>query len=137
MGTWDVSVFGNDDAADFSFELDGADTVESVQPILETAMDAVLNTIGYVDASEGSVGLAAAALVVAWSHPELLGDDAAYAPEPWPRETGPLPSHLRAKAAAVMERLSREVSNELADLWAEEGELAEFQSEVARWRAKL
>ncbi|WP_284974422.1 DUF4259 domain-containing protein [Arthrobacter sp. efr-133-TYG-104] len=115
----------------------GADTVESVQPILETALDAVLNPDGVIEASDGTTGLAAAALVVAWDHPDLLGGDAAYAPEPWPRTSGTLPFQLQIKAAAVMNRLSSEESNELAELWAEQGELAGFQSEIARWRAKL
>ncbi|BCW36056.1 hypothetical protein StoSoilA2_21120 [Arthrobacter sp. StoSoilA2] len=100
MGAWDISVFGNDDAADFSAEFDGADAAETVAPVLETAMDTVLNTTDYVDASEGGTALVAAAMVVAWDHPELIGDDAAYAPDPWPQAELALPSHLRVKAAA-------------------------------------
>ena len=137
MGTWDVSVFGNDDAADFSFDFDDADTVEAVVPILERAMDSVLSSDDYIDASEGATGLVAAALVVAWDQPELMGDDAAYAPEPWPRATGTLPQYLRVKAASVMDRLLKEKSNELAEQWSESGGLEDFRAEIMRWRSSL
>jgi hypothetical protein len=137
VGTWDVSVFGNDDAADFSFDFDDADTVEAVVPILETALDSVLNTDDYIDASEGATGLVAAALVVAWDQPEMIGDDAAYAPEPWPRAGEPLPPHLSAKAASVMDRLLKGESNELAELWNEADGVEEFRAEIMRWRSRL
>lgn len=73
-------------------------------------------------------GLAAAALVVAWTEPEMLGSDAAYAPEPWPRTADPLPGYLKTKAAAVLE---------LAQLWAESGQTSEFTAEIDRWRSRL
>ena len=62
-------------------------------------MDSVLSAEDYIDASEGATGLVAAALVVAWDQPELMGDDTAYAPDPWPRQPGPLPEHLRVKGS--------------------------------------
>lgn len=130
-------MFGNDDAADFSFDFDDADTVETVVPILETAMDAVLNSDDYIDASEGAASLVAAALVVAWDQPELIGDDAAYAPEPWPRAAAPLPQRLRVKATSVMDRLLNEESNELDELWSESGGLEDFRTEIMRWRSRL
>ncbi len=137
MGTWDSSVFGNDDAADFSFEFDDADTVAEVAPIIENALDAVLNSTLDLEAPDGATGLAAAALVVAWNEPGLLGNDAAYAPAPWPRTTEPLPRNLHTKAAAVLDRVKNAEGNELAQLWAESGETAEFNAEIARWRSRL
>ncbi|HET7154018.1 MAG TPA: DUF4259 domain-containing protein [Hyphomicrobiaceae bacterium] len=137
MGAWDGSVFGNDDAADFSFEFDDANTVAKVAPIIENALDAVLASTTDVEAPEGAIGLAAAALVVAWNEPELLGGVAAYAPEPWPRTADPLPGHLKRKAAAVLDRMKDATGNELAQLWAESGQTSEFTTEIDRWRSRL
>lgn len=137
MGAWSGSVFGNDDAADFSFEFDGANTVAKVTPIIENALDTVLESTPDLEAPDGAIGLAAAALVVAWNEPELLGNDVSYAPEPWPRTTEPLPERLRTKAAAALDRMKDATGNELAQLWSESGETSEFAAEIDRWRSSL
>lgn len=137
MGAWDGSVFGNDDAADFSYEFDDANTVATIAPVIENALDAVLESTPDLEAPDGSIGLAAAALVVAWTEPEMLGRDAAYAPEPWPRTGDPLPGHLKTKAAAVFDRMKEAAGNELAQLWAEAGQTSEFTAEIDRWRSRL
>lgn len=137
MGAWDVSVFGNDDAAEFGYEFDDANTVAEVASVLEEALDSVLSSTAEVDGSDGATGLAAAALVVAWDTPEMLEDDEDYAPQPWPRSTEPLPGHLAAKAAAVLDRMKNEEGNELAELWSESGQGVEFVAEISRWRARL
>ena len=137
MGAWDVSVFGNDDAADYSAEFDDTNTLAEVVSVLDTALDAVLRPGAEIEAEEGAVGLAAAALVVAWGEPEMLGDDAAYAPEPWPKTSGQLPSDVTAKAAAVFKRMKSPDGNELAELWAEAEELDEFVAEIERWDSRI
>jgi hypothetical protein len=137
MGAWDGSVFGNDDAADFSYEFDDANTVATIAPVIENALDAVLESTPDIEAPDGSIGLAAAALVVAWTEPEMLGRDAAYAPEPWPRTGDPLPGYLKTKAAAVFDRMKETAGNELAQLWAEAGQTPEFTAEIDRWRSRL
>lgn len=137
MGAWSVSIFANDDAADFSSEFDNANTVTDVAPIIDDALDTVLDSAAYVESPDGAIGLAAAALVIAWKHPEMLANDAAYSPQPWPRTSEPLPTRLLKKAAAVLDVMAREEGNELVELWAESGQLDEFTSEIARWRAAL
>jgi len=137
MGAWDVSVFGNDDAADFLFEFDDAHTVSEVAPILQGALDAILGARGQIDALDGAVGLAAAALVVAWSEPTLLNDEVPEDFSPWPRTADPLPGQLPAKAAHVLDRLRDPRRNELSELWAEAGELSAFQTEITLWRSRL
>ena len=137
MGAWDVSVFGNDDAADFGYEFDDANTVAEVASVLEEALDTVLRSTAEVDGSDGATGLAAAALVVAWDAPEMLEDDEDYAPQPWPRSTDPLPEKLTKKAAKVLDRMKNEEGNELAELWSESGQGVEFAAEIARWRSRL
>ncbi|MFJ2317182.1 MULTISPECIES: DUF4259 domain-containing protein [Glutamicibacter] len=135
MAAWDVSVFGNDDAADFGYEFDDATTVAEVASVIEEALDTVLGSTTKVDESDGARGLAAAALVVAWDEPEMLEGTEDYAPQPWPRSADPLPGHLVVKAAAVLDRMKKK--NELAELWSESGQSVDFAAEIARWRSRL
>jgi hypothetical protein len=67
----------------------------------------------------------------------MLGSDAAYAPQPWPRTSDPLPGYLKTKAAAVLDRMKDAAGNELAQLWAESGQTSEFTAEIDRWRSRL
>lgn len=137
MGAWDVSVFGNDDAADFGYEFDDVNAVAEVVSVIEEALDVVLRSTAEIDGSDGATGLAAAALVVAWEAPEMLKDGEDYAPQPWPRTADPLPGQLAVKAAAVLDRMKDEEGNELAESWSESGQSVEFTAEIARWRARL
>lgn len=137
MGVWDVSVFGNDDAADFGYEFDDGATVAEIASVIEEALDAVLSSTAEIEESAGAIGLVAAALVVAWEEPEMLEDDEDYAPQPWPRSADPLPGHLVAKAATVLDRMKKEEGNELAELWSESGQSADFVAEIERWRSRL
>ena len=137
MGAWDVSVFGNDDAADFMYEFDDANTVAEVASVIEKALDTVLHSREEVDGSAGATGLAAAALVAAWKEPESLENDEEYAPQPWPRTPEPLPERIVAKAVAVLGRMKIQAGNELAELWSESGQADEFAQEIERWRSRL
>jgi Domain of unknown function (DUF4259) len=137
MGAWDTSVFGNDDAADFLYEFDDARTVAQVVPLLEDALDAALDASPEIEATDGSVGLAAAALVACWGEPTLLRNEAGEDMSPWPRTAEPLPGRLQAKAARVLERMHDSRGNELGRLWAESGKSSEFEAELRRWRSRL
>ncbi|QCU79144.1 DUF4259 domain-containing protein [Citricoccus sp. SGAir0253] len=48
-----------------------------------------------------------------------------------------MPGDLRATATRVLDRMHEPRGNELGELWAEAEELAGFQAEIARWRARL
>ena len=137
MGAWDTSVFGNDDAADFLYEFGDARTVAQVVSLLEGALDAVLDATPQIQAPEGAVGLAAAALVVCWKEPALLRNEAGEDLSPWPRTAEPLSGHLHTKAAQVLERLQDTRGNELGQLWADAGRSSEFDAELTRWRSRL
>ncbi|WP_120523069.1 DUF4259 domain-containing protein [Arthrobacter celericrescens] len=138
MGAWSESVFGNDDAADFLFEIEDAGSTGEVITVLEDGLNAVAGEDGYVYAPEGAVGLAAAALAISWGHPAVLDDATSQSlGEPWPRTSEALPDRLLAKAAAVLDRMRRPDANELADLWNDADKQADFDSELSRWRAHL
>ena len=138
MGTWSESVFGNDDAADFLFDIEDAASRAEVIPVLEGALDSVICADGYIEAPDGAVGLAAAALAVSWERPGSLDEETAeQVGGPWPRTSEALPRELVAKAAAVLERMLSSEENELAGLWTEAGQRARFNAEISRWRVLL
>jgi hypothetical protein len=137
MGAWDVSVFGNDDAADFLFEFDDAPTLAEVVPALEDALDTALEATRELDAMDGAVGMAAAALVVSWDDPAMLGSEEGESLAPWPRTPELLPPRLATKAAQVLDRLHKADGNELAELWEEAGRTTDYQAEITRWRSRL
>lgn len=124
--------FGNDDAADFLFQFDVVHTVAQVVPILEDALDTVLEATDEIESADGSVGVAAAAL--AWASPEMLGNAIL---APWPRTAKALPEHLVAKASRGLGRMLEPQGNELAELWEEAESFSEFEAEISRWRSPL
>ena len=132
MGTWDASAFGNDDAVDYLCEFEEAHTIAKAGRILEIALDAVLDGDDYIEASEGAVGIAAAALVVTWQEPAMLGGETMKLLSPWPRTNDPLPAYLKIKASGVLDRMQDALENELADLWEETEDFSEFNAELVR-----
>ena len=59
MGTWSHEPFGNDDAADWAYELEEA---KDLSPV-EAALDAVLENDGYVEAPEATCAVAAVEVI--------------------------------------------------------------------------
>jgi hypothetical protein len=138
MGAWDETVFGNDDAADFSGDISDLTSYEDVVGRLGFALDDVLGNDGYLDNYEASVGVAAAALIAAWDRPELL-PKTPYEPETWPAFGQPLPAELRAKAAQVFERVLTPDpdTNEFYDLWDEANLWDAVVADIQRYRNAL
>lgn len=100
-------------------------------------MDVVLQESDEIDAADGAVGLAASALVIAWDQPELLGDDTAYAPEPWPKVSGTLGASIGAKAKSVFNRMRSVQDNEWAELRDESQQMEPYLAELQRWESVL
>lgn len=125
MGAWDVGIYDNDDAADWSAEL--ADRgLMAVEDALDAALDA-----GYIEAPEGACALAAADVIARLVSGR--GDDSAYCESvvTWvaAHPEAPPPA-LVAKAARAVDRIGGEDS-ELAELWSETG------ADSAQWRLTL
>jgi hypothetical protein len=110
MGAWDVTAFGNDDAADWASSL-----VETPRPseFVENTLR-LANRDGYLEAPDGSQLVAAAVLVAAacgrGTHcfPEGLGE--------WLRGKEAALKHFAPAAVAAIRRVMGEQS-ELRDLW--------------------
>lgn len=138
MGAWDESVFGNDDAADFSGDIRELTSYQDVIDRLGSALDDVIGNEGYLDCPDASVGVAAAALVAAWDHPELL-PKTPYEPERWPPFDQPLPADLRTRAAQAIDRalIPDGETNEFFDLWDEANLWDAVVADIQRYRCVL
>jgi hypothetical protein len=79
MGTWDKGAFDNDDAADFSGDLDDARPGDRVELIRE-ALVAAADNADYLEASEACQAIAAAA-IVASQQPDGPEVDSVYGPD--------------------------------------------------------
>jgi hypothetical protein len=134
MGTWAADAFGNDDAADWAGELDGA---EDLAPI-EAAIDRVLE-VGddYLEAPEATVALAAIEVVAC-----LLGRPATKAGYPesverWVADSDLAPPpELVEQSLAVIARILGEDS-ELQALWEDSDDHEDWLAAMADLRARL
>lgn len=124
MGAWDVTAFGNDDAADWTSELvDAGNPIE----ILETTL-ALAQRDGYLEAPDGSQLVAAAAVVAAAvsgnvpeGFPESLNQ--------WLRGKEGSLKGFAAVAKTAVQRV-RGANSELRDLW-------EATEDFSAWNADL
>lgn len=134
MGTWSTLPFGNDDAADWAYELDDTDDLTPI----EEAMTSVLSTgDATLEAFDGAAAIAAIELLACLRG--RPGDtetytEAAYA---WLGRTRQQPTPaLIDKARSVLGRVLAERS-ELRDLWRESPEYAEWLATMEDLRARI
>lgn len=129
MGAWGAGPFDNDEAGDWSGEFDGVDDESTGLRLLADALD-LGEAHDHVEAPEGSIAVAAAA-VVAWLHDPGAIPDSPYAEAAaaWVRTASPTPNaSLTAAALAALDRV-RSGQSELGELWAE--------SDDTTWRETL
>jgi hypothetical protein len=135
MGTWEKGAFDNDDAADFSGDLDDAAPGDRVQLIREALVAAADNS-DYLAVSEANQAIAAAA-IVASQQPDGPEVDSAYGPG---FLTGggtiDLPDEFVELSLRAIARVLDEES-EWRDLWDESEELAEAIAALEPIRAAL
>ena len=135
MGAWGEGPFDNDDAGDWSYAFDGLDVAAGPQ-VLADALE--LDSAGdYLEAPEGSIAVAAAA-VVGWLKDPTGIPDSPYGESAaaWVRSTMPTPiGALAAAALAAIDRV-RSSQSELAELWAEADDTA-WKESLARIEVQL
>jgi Domain of unknown function (DUF4259) len=122
MGTWGVGPFENDIAADWSWEFKSADRAAGLQLITEALTVAARADAAssYLDAGDGSVAIAGAAMVAAIKGQPIdesgFGDDA----RQWITRVNPSSDDsLTNLARQVVSRVTGPTS-ELAELWSNE-----------------
>lgn len=115
MGTWDFGPFDNDDAADWSGELQEAGPDQRVTLIRQT-LNEVLHEGGYLDSDPANRAVAAAA-VVASLQPGGTALTTAYAPDfRTAGDTLDIPADLPPLALRALDRVTGDDS-EWRDLW--------------------
>ena len=134
MGTWSTLPFGNDDAADWAYELEDPNDLGPI----EAALSRVL-AVGdaYLEAPEACEALAAIELLAyLGGHP---GDTESYTESAydWISQTTVKPSaELVDQARAVIDRILAEAS-ELRELWEQGEEHGQWLETVADLRVRV
>jgi hypothetical protein len=132
MGAWSHEPFGNDDANDWAY---GLEKSKDLGPI-ESALDKVLESEGYLEASEASEAVGAVEVIA-----KLLGRGTqtdAYTEkiDEWVNTVGLKPSSsLLAKASRTLDRILSDDS-ELRELWQEEG-TGDWENSIANLKKAI
>jgi hypothetical protein len=115
MGAWGTGPFDNDEAADFSAELDEADPTDRAN-LIRAALQAAVDADDYVDVDTAGRAVAAAALVAA-SRPGGTPIEVSYGPEFLALDQPlDLPDDLADLARQALDRVRAEDS-EWRELW--------------------
>lgn len=130
MGAWDIGVFGNDDAADWSFELQEAEDFEEF--LADTFSQG--EDEEYLEASEGSSIVAAAAVVAASAGTIVKGFPADL--KAWLEGKEATLQGMASVALTALKRVRGEQS-ELKDLWEETEEFGAWSETLDKVAAGL
>ena len=126
-GAWDTGPFDNDDALDFVYELTEASPYRALWQALGPCM---ASRGEYLDATDGSRAVAAAALVAA----NLSGDTDSVPEEvrAWVSEKSwAADVKLVGSADYCMKEVNNKDTSELAQLWADSGLYDEWAATIA------
>jgi Domain of unknown function (DUF4259) len=134
MGAWGTNSFGNDEAADWAFQLEGYDDLSLIE---ETIAKATVPPAEYLDASDASEAIAAVEAVARLQG--HWGERSAYT-EPldiWvERMKLTPPPALVNTALAALDRIVAEHS-ELRELWDDSDDAAAWLAAVAELRGRV
>lgn len=132
MGAWSHEPFGNDDANDWAYSLEGINDLS----VIEAALDRALDAEDYLEAPEASEAVAALEVLA-----KLLGkgtqtDSYTEKVDEWVKSAAVTPdAALIAKANRAIERIRGE-NSELRELW-EEGEAEEWLGSLDALRGAI
>ncbi len=134
MGTWSVGPFGNDDAADWAYELEEAEDFS----LIEEAINAVLAAGDeYVEAPEAAIALAAIEVLARLAGGPSEQNSPSEIADKWAAEIGMTPSaELYHNAHAAITRILADDS-ELKELWQESDEYDAWQANVLALKTRL
>jgi hypothetical protein len=130
MGAWDVTAFGNDEAADWAVDLlEGEHPARFIENTLALAKGE-----GYLEDPDGSQIVAAAAVIASacGKAPQGLPEDIGE----WLRGKERTLKHLASTALAALQRVRSEPS-ELLDLWQETDDFSAWCADLDAISATL
>ncbi|MBD9390707.1 DUF4259 domain-containing protein [Acidovorax sp. ACV01] len=117
MGAWSHEPFGNDDANDWAYDLEGVSDLS----LVEAALDQALEVEDYLEAPEGSNAIAAVEVLAKLLGRGTQADSYTEKIDEWVKSVSIQPSpELLEKAKQVLARVVGEDS-ELKELWDEAG----------------
>ncbi|MEP7297892.1 MAG: DUF4259 domain-containing protein [Burkholderiales bacterium] len=134
MGTWSTLPFGNDDAADWAYELEDAD---DLAPIDEAVSVVLAVGDAYLEAFEAAAAVAAIELLTCLGG--RPGDTETYteAADAWlKRVEAKPPPELMDKARSALSRVLADDS-ELHELWRDSEDYEQWLEAMADLRARL
>lgn len=134
MGTWSVDAFGNDDAADWAFELAESTDLSLIEEALDTAIAA---SDDYLEAPDGAIALAAIEVIARlngrWGERTVYTESV----DSWVQRLGVKPTPpLISKAHTVIDLILAD-NSELPELWQEAEEYQAWLVSVQDLRSRL
>jgi hypothetical protein len=136
MGAWDATIFGNDDACDWAYGLEGVADFSLIEQTLQTVLNVGTE---YLDVPEAEEALAAAEVVAGllgrWGVRNVYTETA----EAWGKRIQLTPSpDLIQRAVQVVDRIMTAPS-ELLELWqeADDADFAAWKATVAELKKRL
>jgi len=132
MGTWSHEPFGNDEANDWAYGLEDAKDLQ----LVESALDKVLLTAGYLEAPDASEAIGAVEVIAKLLGRGTRSDAYTEKIDEWVNTVGMKPSSsLLAKASRTLDRVLGDES-ELRELWQEEG-TGDWEKSIAHLRRAI
>ena len=134
MGTWSYESFGNDDACDWSYELEEVDSLS----FIEATLDAVLASGDeYLEAPEASQAIAAAEVIARLQGNFGVRDSYTQSVDEWVGRVKLVPpQELARKAHRALVRILQGPS-ELLELWQESDASTAWINAVSDLRARI
>lgn len=132
MGAWSHEPFGNDDANDWAYDLEGVNDLSLVEEALNQALEAE----DYLEAPEGSNAVAVVEVLAKLLGRGTQSDSYTEKVDEWVKSVNMKPSsELIEKAKRVLARVAGEDS-ELRELWEEAG-FSEWSTSIAALRKAI
>lgn len=131
MGAWDYDTFDNDDACDWTAELEGATDLSPVQEALDAALED-----DYIEADVGSAALAACEVIARlkgnWGKRDSYTEDV----DKWVEANPQTPPQELVDTALKVIDLVRSESSELVEIW-EDADASDWLKAVENLRGRV
>ena len=134
MGTWAIDAFGNDDAGDWAYGLEGIKDLS----LVEATLDKALNSEGeYLEAPDAAEALAAIEVIARLQGNWGIRNAYTETVDSWASTAGLVPAvELTQKAHDVIAQILGKQS-ELNELWEESEEHSEWVASVLELKSRV
>lgn len=134
MSNWSAAAFGNDDACDWAYNLDGHHTLFLLD---ETLSQAIRVSVAYLPYADGVQAMAAAEVVARLLNASDVVDVHTEFVDRWVKQIKIIPSAGLIKKARKFLTLVVKDTSELQQAWVKAGQLSLWKKEVAKLKTRL